>query len=368
MKKNNTDLQDIYRADGKLPEESKPAFKMSEMVEREIRRQRIFGLLVGTISFVLIVGLISALVSNYLFTPEKAAPETVKSPYIASYTLPENEQWAIEYRQAASQADNSEAAGPKSFSTKWVKNAAYHIIMGEQALRQDDTAAAQIHLESALATFPSLTGIHRSLGGVYLQQKNPAKAAEELQKALKENPSVDELNNLGVAYLRLGEYEPAEKFLQQALQQRPELAGVQKNLAFLYQKTGRTNDAVAAFEKYFRLNPKDTPLIISYAKYLTAAGRTRETIAFLQGLKGADPLTVHLILAKTAAQNHDTDLAMRSLQEVTGLLTPRQAIAEMHDAAFEAISRTEPFEKLMYRLELAAVSLSTNVSTTGKAQ
>jgi hypothetical protein len=32
----------------------------------------------------------------------------------------------------------------------------------------------------------------------------------------------------------------------------------------------------------------------------------------------------------------------------------------MHDPVFEKIARTEPFETLLYQLEMATVSLSTN--------
>lgn len=366
MKKNNIDLQDIYRADEKLPEESAPAFKMSEMVEKEIRRQQIFGLVVGLASFILIGVLISALVSNYVFVPEEVVPKGGAAPYVAAYTLPKDELWAIEYRQAAAQADSSKKSpGQRSLSTKWVKNAAYHIIMGEQALRQGDEAVAQSHFESAQATFPEITGLHRPLGEIYLKQKDPEKAVEELQKALEKNPSVDVLNNLGVAYVELGKYKQAETFLRQALQQDPGLAGTQKNLALLYQKAGRTNETVVAFEKYFRLNPKDTPLLTSYVAYLTKAGQARKAIAFLEGINGADPQAVQLMLAKTAAKNNDTDLAVRSLREASRFLTPRQTIAEMHGDAFEPISKTEPFEKLMDKMELAAVTLSTNAATTG---
>ncbi|MFA7256543.1 MAG: tetratricopeptide repeat protein [Kiritimatiellales bacterium] len=358
MEKNNTDIQDIYHTEGPKPENTERSWTVQELMARETRRKWFFNLFTSLFVFILVF----VVVSKYLFAPEEIASPIGKSLYIASYTLPEDEQWAIEYRQVAAQADSSQPADSKELSIKRVKNAAYHIIMGEQALLMNDAEVAQSHLESALETFPTITGLYRPLGDIYLKQNDIGKAIEYLQKALEERPSIDVLNNLGVAYMRLGDYEQAEKFLRQAFQQQPELAGSQKNLALLYQKTGRTNETVAAFEKYFRLNPKDTPMLTAYVAYLTAAGKTRDAIDFLERIDGADFLVVRLLLAKTAAQNDDVDTAVRSLREAAKVLTPRQAIAEMHDKAFNKISRTEPFEALLYQLELAAVSLSTNLS------
>ena len=307
--------------------------------------------------------LTSAIVKGFLPAPEQTVPAKTKLSRFATYTLPYDEQWALEYRQAASQADLGESTGSKAFSTKWVKNAAYHTIMGVQALQANDLTAAQGHFEVAARTFPAMTGIQRLLGEVYLKRQYFEKAVTSLQKALEEDPSVDVLNNLGVAYMGVEDYVRAETLLRQAIQQQPELTGCYKNLALLYQKTARTNEAVASFEKYFSLNPQDTVLIQSYVAYLIEVGCGRAAIDFLEQLKGADPLTIHLLLAKTAAQQEDAELAVRALREASRFTTPRHAIAEMHDPAFDKIARAEPFEALLHRLELAAVSLSTNIDS-----
>lgn len=360
MKKNDTDIRDIYRVQDPTPEPDRE-WKTSELVEREIRRQRVFNISVGLLTFALTAFLIVTIANDFLFAGSTAVPVKEKTPSVAAYTLPEDEQWALEYRQIASQTENSAPGGPKVFSTKWVKNAAYHIIMGEQALRLNELAIAQDHLEATIDTFPSITGIQQFLGLVYLKRQDFKKAITSLQKALEEQPSIEVLNNLGVAYVGIEDFARAEAVLQQALQQRPELAGGHKNLALLYQKTGRTNEAAASFEKYFTLNPQDTLLLQSYVAYLSAAGRSPAAQNFIEQLQGADPLKRHLLLAKIAAQNQDVDRAVRALQAASHLISPRQAIAEMHDAAFDKIARTKPFEALLYRLELAAVSLSPNL-------
>jgi Flp pilus assembly protein TadD len=338
---------------------------MSEQIAQEIRRQRIFNLFVGVLAVMLVSALVAALSRDLLPAPQEAPVEGTKQPYVASYTLPAEEQWAIEYRQVALTADSSAPGGPRPFSSKWVKNAAYHIIMGEQALRMNQRDAAREHLEFALETLPATTGLRRHLGAVYLGEGAFEKAIEPLRGALEEERAPDVLNNLGVAYIATGNYAPAEALLKEALLQKPDCAGCYKNLALLYRKAGRAEDAAAAFEVYFSLNPRDTQLIESYAESLIAAGQPREALHFLDRLEGADPLPVHLLLARTAAQDNDAKRAVDELRNAAALMTPRQTIEKMHDPVFDRISATQPFEALLYKLEMASVSLSTNLQTAG---
>lgn len=346
------------------PPEPAAAQRNFEIIEREIRRQRIFNLIAGLLVFILASALTTTFVVNYLSGSKKTVPTGKKISYVASRALSADEQWVQEYQQIAFKATGNEPSGPKPLSTVWVINAAYHIIMGEQALRLNDLAVAQYHLEKAHEIFPDMTGIQRDLGTVYLKQQSFTQAAPLLQQAQEQHPSIEVLNNLGVACMELSEYDRAEALFRQALQLQPDLASCYRNLAFLYQKTGRTDEAVVAFEKYFLLNPEDSALLEKYMNYLTEADRVLHATDFLERLKGADPLAVDLLLAKAAARDNDAECAVRALRKAARFLTPRQTIAEMHDDAFKPISRTEPFETLIYQLELAAVSLSTNLVET----
>jgi Tfp pilus assembly protein PilF len=364
MKKKDIDLRDIYHASDMSPEPV-PSIKVAEIIQQELRRQQIFAVSFGLLTIGLAVILLPLIIRDFLPAFEqKPFPQGKKQP-LSAHRLPEDEQWVMEYRQVALQTDSSEPAGAKAVSSKWIKNTAYHIIMGEQALLQGDARTAQNHLKTAADTFPEMTGLNRNLGTAYLKQQDFQKAAELLQKALKEDPSTDVLNNLGVATLGTGDYTQAEPLLLQALQREPELAGCHKNLALLYQETGRTNEASASFEHYFRLNPQDTRLIESYVTYLSGAGRAHDAIDFLDRLQGADRLTTQMLLAKVAAQDADADRAVRALRETAKGLTPRQMITEMHAKSFEKIAETEAFGTLLNQLELAAVSLSTNFVSEG---
>ncbi len=361
MKKPNTDLRDIYQATEPPPEPPRAPLSF-EMVEREIRRQRIFNLLVGLLSLSLVLFITVSVVKKYMFTPEKTAAVVLKVPYVSSHTLPPEDQWVLDYGQVISQAEGGAEPGAKPLSTKWIMNAAYHIIMGEQALRQNDLEAAQYHLESAVSAYPEMTGIQEKLGSVYLKLQKYERAEQLLKLANQKSPSVALLNNLGAAYLGMQENKKAEALFRQALELQPDLAGCYRNLALLYQRSDRTNDAVNAFDSYLSLKPKDSPLLKKYVAYLTASGRLNDASSFLDHLHGGDPLTVSLLQAKCAAQLNDPEKAVRALRNASSFLSPRQTMAQMHDPVFDPISGSEPYEALMYRLELAAVSLSTNLN------
>lgn len=359
MKKINKELRNIYRSEEKVPEPSAPN-RSFEMIEREMRRRLIFNVSVGVLLFATVVTLVHLFVKNFVIPPEPKAVELPPATYLYTYGLPEQEQWALDYRQVVSQAEYNEAPGPKEFSSKWLKNTAYHLIMGGQALRGDDLAAARYHLEKAHRAFPEMTGVQRDLGTIYLKQHAFGKAKELLQQVQDKNPSAELLNNLGVAHLGLEEYDLAEAVLEKAVQLRPDAAGCYKNLSILYQKTDRTNEAVTAFETYFSLHPHDTPFLETYGAYLAEAGKDREAVRFLEQLKGADPLAVQLLIAKAAARDNDAERTVSALKAASQHLTPRQMIAKLHDDAFEKISRDKSMEELTYQLELAAVVSSTN--------
>ncbi|MDD3276608.1 MAG: tetratricopeptide repeat protein, partial [Kiritimatiellales bacterium] len=264
MNRPDIDLRDIYQAKSAPPEENSSQ-TIQETIGRELRRQQIFNFSGGVLVLILLGTLAVSVIREYLPKEPFEKPVIYQPAYTAIYTLPADELWALEYRQAAEQMDSGDGpVGEQILSGKWVKNAAYHLIMGAQAARQKDWATAQKYFEVALKIFPHLLGIHHALGAVYLQQQFFEPAVEQLQLALEEDPSIDVLNNLGAAYIGTEQYEQAEALLKKALSMQPDLAGCYKNLAQLYQNSGRTNDAVAALETCLTLSPQDTGLLKAY--------------------------------------------------------------------------------------------------------
>ncbi|MGE4490005.1 MAG: tetratricopeptide repeat protein, partial [Kiritimatiellales bacterium] len=199
MSDKRPELNDIYR-ESSVAEETTTPVKLAETIQQNLRRQFFINLAIGTVSLLLFMAVLLLILSELRMNAGEA--ETVprlQAAYVPTFSLPENERWVLDYRQAAAQQEEIVPTNGCPVSTKWVKSAAYHFIMGEQSLMMNDPETAQVHLEKALHIFPAMTGIHRALGTAYLHQKKFEQAADELELALNEGVSVNLLVNLGVA-------------------------------------------------------------------------------------------------------------------------------------------------------------------------
>lgn len=363
MKKRDSDIHDIYlsaEAAEAGPElEAGTAVRISEQFERDIRRHRMISFFSGLLAGGLLLVVTLAAIKDYASQqPEPEPVASKKNTYLAAYTLPSEEQWVLEYRKVAGLSSSEDVPEENLFSTKWIKNAAYHLIMGEQALEVDEPATAQAHLEEALRIFPGIQDVRRALGAAYLKQNNFPKAVEVLELALEEGRSLDVLVNLGAAYIGVGEYERAEELLLQALAMQPDLAGCHKNLALLYKAQERADEAVSHFAAYLSSAPDDVETIGIYTDYLIGLGRTEEAMAVLEDARTENPVSVLLLLARTAARSGNAMRAVSSLEQVSHYLSPARTLVEMNDGVFDSIRRIDAFEQLSRRLELASVSLS----------
>jgi Tfp pilus assembly protein PilF len=240
-----------------------------------------------------------------------------------------------------------------------VKSAAYHIIMGQQALATDEPKQALEHFEKATEIYPDIEGLHPLMGLLYLRSEEYARAAQHLEKALKEEESFEVVNNLGAAYIGTEEYDKAEKHLKRALELQPENPGCHKNLAMLYRKMKLDDKAVYHFEKYLDLQPKDLDTMQTYALYLAKLGRWKEAADFLTKLtqEVTDVAPLYFLLAQVQVQNGQQDKAMAALKRGIQLTDPQLALTWMRRDEFNAVRGTGDFKNLVDQLEVATVSL-----------
>jgi tetratricopeptide (TPR) repeat protein len=357
MEENEKEMRDIYPShqDSESPE---PGESLAETIEHGLKRQRLYNFLTGLLAGALLVIILVAIGMEYLRRHPRRTPAAVRrNPYVAGHELPPEEQWVLDYRRTAV-AENPNVESEQPLSTKWVKTAAYHLIMGEQALQGDNPQAAQQHLEEALSIFPGLQDARRALGAAYLKQQNFKQAVPILEDALKTEPTLDVRVNLSAACIGEGRYDRAEELLLQALQQHPEEAGVHRNLGLLYLQTGEMARAIVHFETYFKLYPSDFELAGQYAELLRSIDRQEDAIRFLETMQGGDDLQIDLMLACTAAEAGDVRRAVRALEQAARHLSPRRTLSEMNRDCFEKIRHLDAFEELTRKLELASVSLT----------
>jgi tetratricopeptide (TPR) repeat protein len=110
-----------------------------------------------------------------------------------------------------------------------------------QTFQSRDTKSADYWINTANNLYES---------GKYIE------AIEAFQSAIKkDSKSTGAYNGLGVAYMKLQEYEKAEIALKKALGIEPDSAWVHSNLGLMYSETGRYEEAVSAFKEALKVNP-----------------------------------------------------------------------------------------------------------------
>lgn len=114
---------------------------------------------------------------------------------------------------------------------------------------QRKTAEARSEFEAVRHAEGDRPGILYYLGRLDLDEHNYKKAVENLGKANSNPPFPDTPFYLGLAYLKLGSDQEAEKWLKKATELNPGESRAEYELAKLYRKQGREQDAKQAFER-----------------------------------------------------------------------------------------------------------------------
>jgi len=109
-------------------------------------------------------------------------------------------------------------------------------------------------------------------------------------REVKTNPNVAAKANteLGVEYLREGNYELSKTKLTKALELEPNYAPAHDYIAVLYQTVGETKLAEKHYKKSLRLNPDNAPTRNNYGQFLCFQDRYKEATAqFMKAVENA---------------------------------------------------------------------------------
>ncbi|NKB35923.1 MAG: type IV pilus biogenesis/stability protein PilW [Gammaproteobacteria bacterium] len=87
--------------------------------------------------------------------------------------------------------------------------------------------------------------------------------------------------NLGIEYMRIGEYEKSLEKLDRARAADPDFSGTYNAYGLLYQAIERPDDAEKSFKKALKLNPSDSNTMNNYGRFLCEIDRSEEAEAIL---------------------------------------------------------------------------------------
>jgi tetratricopeptide (TPR) repeat protein len=187
---------------------------------------------------------------------------------------------------------------------------------------QRQYAQAETICRDILRDQPDDFGSWRLLGEVCLVQEKYEYSLAAYREAEKRSQlSADDLNNLGVALMALGQPGPAEAAYRQSLALRPEASRAFCNLGVALDEQGKREEAASCYRRAIELDGDELRAYHGLTFALIYLGRARELVDFLSGLKAehAAPAEARYALGLGYAALLDWDEAIREYRQALAL-------------------------------------------------
>ena len=163
-------------------------------------------------------------------------------------------------------------------------------------LRGGRIARAEQAADGLLAAFPEHAGILNLVALIALEKGQPARAAQQLEHALRISPQEPIYHcNLGQARRQLGEPDLAVASFRQALALQPAYATAALNLGSALFASGDHAAALAAFETAQKLVPHDALATAFRADALRELGRVKAAVQEYEAALRLDPDLPHAL-------------------------------------------------------------------------
>jgi tetratricopeptide (TPR) repeat protein len=199
-----------------------------------------------------------------------------------------------------------------------------------EAWQRRDFQSAIESFERASRADPANVGLLLDLGGVYVKRWNIVAAERCFEKAFRLSPKKAEaLAYAGQKCRDMGNFELGRIYLERALEQKEVSADACVQLAEIYERLRRLDDAGGMVERALRLNPAGAPALLAQARLHYLAGRLEEAERVLRTLlTGAEPkvrVRAWYELGAILDRQRRYDEAMTAFLEAKKLLRPDAA-------------------------------------------
>ena len=160
-----------------------------------------------------------------------------------------------------------------------------HLEAGRQYLLEGNYNEAISELSLATSIDPKLTEAHNLLGVAYDKKGFGDRARDSFERAVKMEEDADTLNNLGFSLYQNGNYRAAVDRLKRAAKLAPTDERILNNLGLAYCRLGKIDEAYKAFAR--ATGPLNGNLNV--AKMLERFGRENDAIRYYEAARTIDP-------------------------------------------------------------------------------
>ena len=160
-----------------------------------------------------------------------------------------------------------------------------HLETGRAYLLEGSYNEAISELSMATSLDPKLTEAHNLLGVAYDKKGFNDRARDSFERAVKMEEDADTLNNLGFSLYQSGNYRAAIDRLKRAAKLAPQDERILNNLGLAYCRLGKIDEAYKAFSR------ATGPLTgnLNTAKMLERFGREDDAIRYYEAARAIDP-------------------------------------------------------------------------------
>ena len=198
------------------------------------------------------------------------------------------------YRMSEKDAERFDSAGVTKIedarSTNSKKDTASgsakdHLEAGREYLMEGRYSEAVSELSTAVSLDPKLTEAHNLLGVAYDKKGFGDRAKESFERAVKLEEDADTLNNLGFSLYQNGNYRAAIDRLKRAAKLAPNDERILNNLGLAYCRLGKIEEAHKAFTR--ATGPLNGNL--NMAKMMERFAREDDAIRYYEAARQLDP-------------------------------------------------------------------------------
>ena len=161
-----------------------------------------------------------------------------------------------------------------------------HLEVGREYLLEERYNEAISELSMAASLDPKLTEAHNLLGVAFDKKGFGDRAKDSFERAVKLEEDADTLNNLGFSLYQNGNYRAAIDRLKRAAKLAPTDERILNNLGLAYCRLGKIDEAYKAFAR------ATGPLTgnLNTAKMLERFGREDDAIRYYEAARQIDPM------------------------------------------------------------------------------